>query len=156
MPPQCKPSPSVLADVSNDAAVGQSFDPIDEKQPADALSHLSVNVFGFVENAPGMVVTVQTGPGVANVRLKLPSGATDEMAPVSGVAVLAHGSSARPPEGTVEALDASGKVLASKNIAQPENAAMPVVACAFAGGAVAGVATASPPKALNPVPPTTR
>src|SRR5436853_19490 len=45
-PPICKATPAALAEVSSDAAVGQSFDPIDDKQPSDALSHLAVSPFG--------------------------------------------------------------------------------------------------------------
>ena len=113
-PPVCKAAPSVLAEVSNDAAVGQSFDAIDEKQPSDALSHLAVGAFGVPENSPATFVTVQTGPGVDTVRLRLPSGPTDQMAPSGGVAVLALSGQQPPPDGTVvEALDGNGKVLQS-------------------------------------------
>src|SRR5205823_6847700 len=69
LPPVCKAAPSVLAEVSNDAAVGQSFDPIDDKQPSDALSHLVVSGFGLPESSPATFVTVQAGAGVATVRL---------------------------------------------------------------------------------------
>jgi hypothetical protein len=144
-PPPCNPSPSVLSEFSNDAAVGQSFDSIDAKQPSEPLSHLSVGMFGVPESSPATFVTVQTGPGVATVRLRLPSGATDEMAPIGGVAVLAHGSDGPPPNATVEALDASGKVLASQDTTPQGPRA--VTACAVASGGAVAVAPrpASPP-----------
>jgi hypothetical protein len=134
IPPACKATPSVLAELSSDAAVGQGFDAIDVAQPSDALSHLSTGMFGVPESSPAVFVTVQTGPGVATVRLRLPSGQTDSMAPVDGLAVLAHGSSVPPPNGTVvEALDSSGKVLTSMDVSQPGPKAM--FACAFSSGA---------------------
>jgi hypothetical protein len=54
------------------------------------------------------------------------------MAPIGGMAVLAHGSPTPPPTGTVvEALDGSGKVLASMDVNQsdPKTA----IACAYVG-----------------------
>jgi hypothetical protein len=133
-PPICKATPSVLSELSTDAAVGQGLDPLDEKQPSDPLSHVSFGVFGVAENAPAVFVTVQTGPGVATVRLRLPSGETDEMAPSNGIAVLAHGTSSPKPTGTVvEAVDSSGKVLASQDVAQPGGPRM-MVACGVAVG----------------------
>jgi hypothetical protein len=147
VPPICKAAPSVLAEVSNDAAVGQSFDPIDEKQPSDALSHLAVSGFGVPEGSPATFVTVQAGSGVTDVRLRLPSGAFDEMAPVGGVAVLAIAGSQPPPDGTVvEALNANKDVVGSMPIAPPGPKA--AFACAYAGGPVTArplPAPASPP-----------
>jgi hypothetical protein len=111
-------------------------------------------VFGGAEGTPALWVAVRTGPGVSTVRLRLPSGATDEMAPVEGVAVLAHGTTKPPPDGTVvEALDGSGKVIASQDIAKPQGPQM-VTACAIAvGGTATATATA---KATASAPPTTR
>lgn len=153
-PPMCKAGPSVLAEVSNDAAVGQGFDPIDEKQPADALSHLEVPAFGVAEGSPAIFAIVQTGPGVANVRLRLPSGATDEMAPSGGIAVLAHGTAVPAPDGTVvEALDANGNVLQSLPVTQPGPK------MGFACGVMVGPAGQPAVRALQAppaTPPTTR
>ena len=71
------------------------------------------------EGSPATFVTVQTGAGVATVRLRLPSGTTDQMAPSGGVAVLALSGPQPPPDGSVvEALDAGGKVLQSMPVAQ--------------------------------------
>ena len=131
MPPICKSAPSVMAEVSDDAAVGQGFDPIDAT-PTDALSNLAVSTFGDLESSPTAIVTVQTGAGVATVRLRLPAGGSDSMAPSNGVAVLAVHSPQPPPDGTVvEALDASGKVLQSMSVNQSGPKA--AFACGFVG-----------------------
>lgn len=152
LPPVCKAAPSIVAEASNDAAVGQTFDPIDEKQPSDPLSHLSATHFGVPEGSPALVVTVQTGTGVANVRLRLPNGDTDAMAPNNGVAVLAHGSPQPAPDGTVvEALDGNGNVMASMPVDQP--GPKTAVACAFVGGPNTVRAVPLPAPAT---PPTTR
>jgi len=151
-PPACKAAPSVLAEVSNDAAVGQSFDPIDDKQPSDALSHLAVSGFGVPEGSPATFVTVQTGTGVAAVRLRLPSGSTDQMAPSGGVAVLALSGPQPAPDGTVvEALDTVGKVLQSMPVTQ--NGPRMGFAC---GGAGTVRTFGGPGQTAPPTPPTTR
>jgi hypothetical protein len=152
IPPDCKPTPSLIAELSNDAAVGQGFYPLAADAPSTPLSLLGPGVFGGAEGSPAMWVAVRTGPGVGTARLRLPSGATDEMAPVEGVAVLAHGTTKPPPDGTVvEALDRSGKVIASQDITKPQGPQM-VTACAVAMG---GTATATA-KATASAPPTTR
>jgi len=84
---------------------------------------------------------------VATVRLHLPSGATDQMAPSGCVAVLALGGPQPPPDGTVvEALDSNGTVLQSLPVA-PHGGPM----MAFACGSVAGPARAyqTPPRATS-------
>ena len=148
LPPICKATSSVLAEVSNDAAVGQSFDPIDDKQPSEALSHLAVAGFGVPEGSPATFVTVQVGPGVTDVRLRLPSGAVDNMAPVGGVAVLALAGSQPPPDGTVvEALNANKDVVGSMPVGG-DSRPKAVIACAYAAGPVEAKplpAPASPP-----------
>jgi len=153
-PPICKATPSVLAELSTDAAVGQGFDPIDEKQPSDALSHVSLGMLGVPEGSPVVFVTVQTGPGVATARLRLPDGSTDQMAPVNGIAVLAHTTSTPKPTGTVvEALDSSGKVLASNDVGQPGTGPRTTFACGMAVGRNTLKALPAPAPAA---PPTTR
>jgi len=156
-PPICKATPSVLAELSTDAAVGQGFDPIDEKQPSDPLSHVSFGMFGVPEDSPAVFVAVQTGPGVATARLRLPDGSTDQMAPVNGIAVLAHTTSTPKPTGTVvEALDSSGKVLSSMDVGQPAGGPRPAIAaCGFAVGPNTVKALPAPLPAPA-TPPTTR
>jgi hypothetical protein len=96
--------------------VTNAFAPIpnrgDEKPPA--LTVLGYGGWGTAEGQPGSWVAVQTGAGVAKVRLILEGGGTDEMAPVEGLAILAR--NAAKVTGKVEALDASGKVLASADV----------------------------------------
>jgi len=153
-PPICKATPSVLAELSTDAAVGQGFDPIDETQPSDALSHVSLGMLGVPEGSPVVFVAVQTGPGVATARLRLPDGSTDQMAPVNGIAVLAHTTSTPKPTGTVvEALDSSGKVLASNDVGQPGTGPRTAFACGMAVGPNTVKALPAPAPAA---PPTTR
>ena len=149
-PPICKATPAALAEVSSDAAVGQSFDPIDDKQPSDALSHLTASSFGGPEGSPAMFVTVQTGPGVATVRLRLQGNTADQMAPSGGVAVLAHnGMPSSPNDVVIEALDSSGKVIATMPVTKPGPR------MAFACGSVGGPVRAYQAP-LPATPPTTR
>ena len=137
-----------MAELSNDAAVGQGGLPLSGDTPTTPLSQVVAGVFGVPESSPAMWVTVRTGPGVSAVRLRLPSGATDQMAPVEGVAVLAHGTPKPPPDGTVvEALDASGKVIGSEDV-NKQNGPQKVTACA--------VASSGPAIARASAPPTTR
>ncbi|MBV8297409.1 MAG: hypothetical protein JO085_11265 [Acidimicrobiia bacterium] len=132
LPPPCKATPAALAELSTDAAVGQSFDPIDEKQPSDALSHLAIGAFGGAEGSPAMFATVQTGPGVATVRLRLTGNVVDQMAPSGNVAVLAHaGMPSSPNDVVIEALDASGNVMATMPVTKPGPG--PAFACASGG-----------------------
>ena len=121
-PPPCPPMTSdcrpafVTAELSNDAAVGPAVFFLTES-PTTPLAQVQPEAFGIPEGSPAVWAAVQTGPGVSAVRLRLPSGATDQMAPVESVAVVAHGTPQSPPTGTVvEALDRSGKVIASEDI----------------------------------------
>src|SRR5438270_6239997 len=130
IPPDCKPTSFVMAELSSEAAVGQGILPLNSENPSTPVSQLITGRFGVAESSPAMWVTVRTGPGVNAVRLRLPSGATDQMAPVEGVAVLAHGTPKAPPDGTVvEALDASGKVIGSEDV-NKQNGPQKVTACA--------------------------
>jgi hypothetical protein len=134
----CQPTPVVLAELSNEAAVGQGFVPLVSATPTPPLFQVVTGMFGIAESSPAMWVAVQSGPGVKTVRLRLPSGVTDQMAPVDGVAVLAAGTPSPPPEGILEALDASGKVIGTQDVNQPRPGPAPgprpMIACAFASG----------------------
>jgi hypothetical protein len=152
IPPDCKPTPFVMAELSNDAAVGQGPVPFAAEPPSTPLSQIFTGMFGATEGSPATWATVQTGPGVATVRLRLPSGATDQMAPVEGVAVVAHGTPKQPAHGTVvEALDASGHVIDSQDVDQQGPRIMK--ACAVATARASGSGTAPVPVTA---PPTTR
>jgi hypothetical protein len=88
---------------------------------------LSTGTFGIVEGDPVWWVAVEVGTEVTSVRMTYPDGAADEMAPVSGVAVLAHkvapalaSADAGPYEvrGTLELLGAGGSVLDTVTLPQ--------------------------------------
>ena len=73
------------------------------------------------------------------------------MAPVDGVAVLAHGTATPPPDGTVvEALDASGKVIGSQDVNQQDP--QKVISCAVASASGSGVAVPTVRSGPAPVP----
>jgi hypothetical protein len=89
--------------------------------------------FGVTEGAPVWWVAVTVGPDVANVTMTFAGGATDQMSPVHGVAVLAHqidpapaSSSDGPYEvrGTMTLTDAAGTVM--KTVTFPAPAPVPV------------------------------
>jgi hypothetical protein len=121
--PQAEPNsgcgflaPQLISEVSTDAAVGQTF--------AMASDHTAPVVFagettlGVAEGAPVWVVSAHVGAGVANVAMVFSDGHTDQMAPVNGWATLAHVAPASAAagtlsKGTLRALDAGGKVLAT-------------------------------------------
>jgi hypothetical protein len=51
---------------------------------------LASGAFGVVEGDPVWWVAVQVGANVTSVQMTFPDGSTDQMAPVDGIAVLAH------------------------------------------------------------------
>ena len=151
----CTPSPSLMTELSNDAAVGQGFVPLPTDPATAPLTRLSTSQFGIIEGSPVTWAVVRTGPGVATVRLQIPSGGTDQMAPVEGLAVVAHGSTEALPAGTVvEALDGSGKVVDSFEVSA-EPSAVTAYACAV-GATARATASASGHAVPPPLPPTTR
>jgi hypothetical protein len=88
---------------------------------------LSSGAFGVVEGDPVWWVAVEVGTDVTSVRMTFPDGAADEMAPVNGIAVLAHkvapalASAATGPyavRGTLEMLGAGGSVLDTVSLPQ--------------------------------------
>ncbi len=83
-------------------------------------SGLATGVFGVAEGDPVWWVAVEVGTDVTSVRMTFPDGTSDEMAPVGGVAVLAHrvapavasaGTGPYEVRGTLELLGAGGVVL---------------------------------------------
>jgi len=100
-----------------------------------------------------VLVTAQTGPGVTGVRLRLSGNVVDEMPPSGGVAVLAHsGLPSSPDDVVIEAVDATGKVLATSPVNRPGGPKM-AFACGGAGGVVRTFQ--APPPTAPPTPPTT-
>jgi len=130
-PAWCFPSGYVQADVSTDAAVGfghgATFDAVRDGAVAAELSWM-----GLAEGEPAWIVVAQAPAGAARVRATFPDGATDTMGVVDGIAVL-YG---RAPDGTsgedlyqatvaVDALDASGAVVAEGNAAMASTVGTP-------------------------------
>ncbi len=94
-------------------------------------SALETGAFGVLEGDPVWWVAVEVGTDVSSVQMTFPDGTTDEMAPVDGVAVLAHrlapavASVATGPyevRGTLELLGADGSVMDSVTLPQTSTA----------------------------------
>lgn len=83
------------------------------------------DVVGTDEGTPFTVVPVQVAPTVATVVVRFTDGFTDSMTPVGGVAMLAHEGTV--DSYTVQALNASGTVLASMSVNYQTTA--PILAC---------------------------
>ena len=171
VPVPCTPSPSLITELSNTAAVGQGFASLTTDGASRPVTLLSTGEFGVAEDAPVTWIGVQTGNDVKTVRLRLPSGATDEMTPVDGVAVLALNGWPLPGGWDVEALDASGKVLGGASgeeaggggaggVSGQPGVAKALVACGIATGSATAVANSGASATANAVsprtPPTTR
>ncbi len=113
-------------------------------------------------------VAVAVGPEATSVRMTFPDGSVDEMAPVNGVAVLAHkvapavasvGSGPYEVRGTLEVLGAGGSVL--DTVTLPEQTApvplptplptpMSVPANASSPATPPNVVEVCPPQAVEP------
>ena len=92
VPPECVPSTLLVPELSNEDAVGPRH-PValfDEPEGTE-MAVLHYGVFGISEGAPTQWVAVATGPDVGSVKVTFADGSTDEMQPVEGFAVLAHG-----------------------------------------------------------------
>ncbi len=122
-----------------------------------------ISTVGGAEGAPVWVVTAEVDSTVAQVRATFPDGKTDQMVPVKGWAALAHVAPAatvdsNPPTGSFQALDGSGKVIATspfpslatlqppKGVPVPAPGAtitVPANGAGVAGGAGGGVSVSS-------------
>ncbi len=139
VPPECSaPTAHLQAGLSNDAAVDPGFVPVTTADPTGSPDVLHASYFGVMEGDPAAWVAVKADAAVARVRVRFADGATDEMVPVEGYAVLAHRTTAPPPlppegpagsaeeweaamkatlpQGSAEALDANGGVLSSADL----------------------------------------
>jgi hypothetical protein len=135
--------PSFQAEVSTSKMVGTAFSAFPSNDHSKALSAVDTAIVGVAEGDPVLVVTAATGPGVAQVKeTGFSGGATDSMAPVKGLVALAGPTSAPSSTslssplkvGTLTALSASGKVLASESVTWPLIPdAAPMIACAGVG-----------------------
>jgi hypothetical protein len=100
--------------------------------PSVEPSALVPGTFGVLEGDPVWWVAVEVGSDVSSVRMTFPDGTTDEMAPVDGVAVLAHrvapavASAATGPyqvRGSLQLLGADGGVMDTVALPQSSTAA---------------------------------
>ena len=159
-PPQCTITigPRFEAEVSTPKMVGvasSGFFYLGGASPStSALSDVQASVLGVAEGEPVVVITAQVGRNVASVReTGFSGGASDEMAPVQGWVALAGPTaapSAAAPQkavklGTITALDASGKVLATQTVTN--------TSFGFYGGPLTGSASASEGVACPAQPP---
>ncbi len=126
--------PRFQAEVSTSKMVGTAVSAFSSPDPSKALSDVGASVVGVAEGDPVLVVTAAAGSGVAQVReTGFSGGATDVMAPVHGWVALA-GPTSTPSSskagsplkvGTITALSASGKVVASESVTWPLAVAVP-------------------------------
>jgi len=139
-PPECAPpSTQLQAGLSDDGAIEPGWVPVNTTDTPGSLQVLQSSYFGVVEGDPAAWVAVKADAGIARVRVRYADGATDEMVPVDGYAVLAHrmaapaaptdmGPASSPeeakaqmqahlPQGSAEALDASGAVVSTADLA---------------------------------------
>jgi hypothetical protein len=124
------------------------------------VNELATGVFGVVEGDPVWWVAVEVGTDVTSVRMTFPDGTSDEMAPVGGVAVLAHrvapavaSADTGPYEvrGTLELLGADGTVLDTVTLPQ-QSAPVPVPTPLSIPGS--GGTQVLPPNVIEVCPPT--
>ncbi|MFN2503965.1 MAG: hypothetical protein ABR540_07015 [Acidimicrobiales bacterium] len=120
-----RPTQLFHAQISDDFVADNGTAPVMTWTPEPApVTLLDVGLVGVAEGSPILRVGLRTSPEVAAVRLRRGDATADQMAPVDGWAVLASHVDGTaedlfrgPPEGVVEALDASGAVLATVDLA---------------------------------------
>jgi hypothetical protein len=133
---------AVSVELSDDTAVGVGtlFDGSGPTATTANAVDPVTGVFGVAEGAPVWWVALPVGADVASVQMTFADGSTDQMAPVDGVAVLAHhidagvASSGPGPDevrGTLRLLDSSGAVLTT--VAVPETSLAPTPPFAVPG-----------------------
>jgi hypothetical protein len=95
--------------------------------PPSQPQQLETGTFGVTEGDPVWWVGVEVASDVTSVQMTFPDGSTDQMAPVGGIAVLAHrvpaavaGADAGPyvVRGKLELLGAGGSVIATVTLPQ--------------------------------------
>jgi len=116
-PGWCNPNGMVQADVSDDAIAGIGIGHTYADTKSDTGLGAVTTIIGVVEQHAMWVVVAQVPPDAASVRAVFPGGATDQMEPVDGVAVLVGSG---PPDGTktakLQKLDVSGAVTGSIDV----------------------------------------
>ena len=116
-PGYCFPNGYVQADISNDDMVGVGVGDI-YAELEDGVVGGALTAIGVSEGSAQWVAVVQVPANAAKVRATFPGGATDEMEPVDGVAVLVGAADITPDDqdyyneqAQLEAFDSSGASL---------------------------------------------
>jgi hypothetical protein len=116
-PAWCFPNGTVQADVSTDTIVGVAGGSL-FPELRDAKVGGALTLIGVAEQHPMWVAVVQAPKDAARVRASFAGGATDEMAPVDGLAVLVGAATAdsirttaQAQSAALEAFDANGASL---------------------------------------------
>ncbi len=109
--------PAVIkAELSTDSAVTLVTAGPSSSPTGASLGWVSSGVFGVDETAPAQWLLVQAGSDVGQVVVRFDSGATDRMAPVEGVAILAQQGSSGAH---VEARGRTGELLDTRVVPTP-------------------------------------
>ncbi len=142
--PACaEPTSLVQVELSNAAAVGMlsaAEPPAKARLEATGLT-VAANTFGYTEGEPATGAVVQTGAGIATVRITSPVG-DDTMAPQDGVAVLAVAGEARA-DYEVQGLGPDGAVVARQPLIPPPPTPVKVMPAPRAGGSTTGSGSAT-------------
>jgi hypothetical protein len=116
-PSDCFADGAVIGELSTEEAVGNASGG-HYAAVVDDLKATGAGVFGANgEGSPVRWVTAQTSDKVAKVRVSFEGGGSDEMAPVDDVVLLAAPADTAKTGGTIEALDSSGSVMTSTDVA---------------------------------------
>jgi hypothetical protein len=102
---------AVAIDLSNGAAVALAGATDQSPATGDDLAVVNSSIFGVEESVPASWFAVRAPARAATVRVRFSDGSTDEMAPRHRWAVLARSGVAST--GSVQAIDADGRVIAS-------------------------------------------
>lgn len=113
----CYLASQFLAEASTRYAVGQVFG-VAYPGHSSSIQGVEAGVVGVAEQDPVYVVTVNTSPGVTEVKMSFTHGGTDQMAPVQSWAALAAGPGGNlaGSVGTLQALGAGGRVLQTMTV----------------------------------------
>jgi hypothetical protein len=130
----CESSQVLVVEVSNPGAVGLVTVPLPSisiSEPGQPFEVIDSSAVGIAEASPIEVLTVHVASGVSSLQASFPDGTSDQMAVVSGWAVLVDDGNA-PLPATITALDSSGNTVATATvndddaIAQPEACLVPI------------------------------
>jgi len=145
----------VTLEFSTDAAVATATTgvPTDPGTPAGTVALAGTGSFGAAEGSASAWALVSAGPGVATVRVTV-AGATDQMAPVNGLAVVALPGLSDLVGGEIDGLDATGNVASSVTVPAAGSPVAPI-ACAPTTTTVPPAPATTVPSTTSPVPPTT-